>query len=160
MILPAQTIRALCSPPSRPGGIPSLIYPFSERAKLYGMTYGLGPAGYDARIDQDFTLWPKQFRLASTMERFCLPRDLTFKVEDKSSLARRGLSLFNTTAEPGWEGFLTLELVNHSWRPIRFKRGMPIAQIVFHRLEAETDAPYMGRYQFQEAGPQAARLEL
>ena len=93
MILPAQTIRAL-----KP------IEPFCERTVSQGMTFGLSPAGYDVRIAESFILWPKQFRLASTIERFVVPDDLTFKVEDKSSWARRGLSLFNTTAEPGWEG--------------------------------------------------------
>lgn len=146
MILPAQTIRAL-----KP------VYPLVERTVAHGMTFGLSPAGYDIRIAESFTLWPKQFRLASTIERFRVPADLTFKVEDKSSWARRGLSLFNTTAEPGWEGYLTLELVNHSWRPIRFKAGMPIAQVVFHRLEAPTEQPYAGRYQHQASGPQSAR---
>lgn len=145
MILPAQTIRAL-----KP------IEPFCERTVSHGMTFGVGPAGYDVRIAETFILWPKQFRLASTIERFVIPDDLTFKVEDKSSWARRGLSLFNTTAEPGWEGYLTLELVNHSWRPLRIQRGMPIAQIVFHRLEAATEQPYRGRYQYQAPGPQSA----
>lgn len=147
MIASAQTIRRL-----------QPIQPFFERTAHDGMTFGLGPAGYDVRIAESFILWPKQFRLASTIERFDTPLDMTFKVEDKSTWARRGLSLFNTTGEPGWRGFLTLELVNQSWRPIRFRRGMPIAQIVFHRLDAPTELPYEGRYQDQEAGPQAARL--
>ena len=148
MILPAQTIRALAP-----------VFPLVERTVAHGMTFGLSPAGYDIRIAESFMLWPKQFRLASTIERFRIPADLTFKVEDKSSWARRGLSLFNTTAEPGWEGYLTLELVNHSWRPIRFEAGMPIAQVVFHRLEDPTEQPYPpnGKYQHQASGPQSAR---
>lgn len=146
MILPAQTIRAL-----------KIISPFQERYTSHGLTGGLTCAGYDVRIAESFILWPKQFRLGSTIERFKVPSDLTFKVEDKSTWARRGLSLFNTTAEPAWEGWLTLELVNHSWRPLRIKRGMPIAQVVFHRLEDPTELPYSGRYQSQPAGAQPAK---
>jgi dCTP deaminase len=146
VILPAQAIR-----------LAHLIEPFHERTVAFGMTFGLGPAGYDVRIAEDITLWPKGFRLASTIERFEVPSDLTFKVEDKSTWARRGLQVFNTTGEPGWYGFLTLELVNHSWRFIRLIAGMPIAQICFHRLERPTSQPYAGRYQDQEAGPQPAR---
>lgn len=145
MILSAQSIRWRCE-------ADGLIVPFHERTVAHGKTFGLGPAGYDVRIAESFVLWPKQFRLASTIERFNVPDDLTFKVEDKSSWARRGLSLFNTTAEPGWRGWLTLELVNHSWRPIRFVAGMPIAQIVFHKLDGPTAQPYAGRYQDQRAG--------
>lgn len=148
MIASSQTLRQI-----------QPIQPFNERAKSHGMTYGLGPAGYDVRIAETFWLWPKQFKLASTIEHFDTPNDMTFKVEDKSTWARRGLSLFNTTGEPGWRGFLTLELVNHSWWPIRFKRGMPIAQIVFHYLDQATDQPYSGKYSDQPAGPQRARFE-
>ncbi len=152
MILSAQSIRALCEPPANDPCRTPLIMPFSERSVFCGMTYGLGPSGYDVRIAESFVLWPKQFKLASTVERFCIPDYLTFKVEDKSSLARRGLSLFNTTGEAGWKGFLTIELVNHSWRPLRFVAGMPIAQIVFHKLDGPTAQPYAGRYQDQRAG--------
>jgi dCTP deaminase len=147
MIVSAQTLRRI-----------QPIYPFHERTEEMGMTFGLGPAGYDVRIAESFILWPKQFRLASTIEHFETPTGMTFKVEDKSTWARRGLSLFNTTGEPGWHGFLTLELVNQSWWPIRFRKGMPIAQIVFHLLDEPTDTPYEGKYQDQQAGPQAARL--
>ena len=147
MIVSAQTLRRI-----KP------IYPFHERTEEMGMTFGLGPAGYDVRIAESFILWPKQFRLASTIEHFDTPVGMTFKVEDKSTWARRGLSLFNTTGEPGWRGFLTLELVNQSWWPIRFRKGMPIAQIVFHLLDEPTDTPYAGKYQDQQRGPQQARL--
>ena len=156
MILSAQSILTRCVRCEGTEWVPlafPMIEPFHDRTVFNGMTFGLGPAGYDVRIDQSFTLWPKQFRLASTMERFEVPRDITFKVEDKSSWARKGLSLFNTTGEPGWEGYLTLELVNHSWRPLRFERGMPIAQIVFHQLDRPTSQPYSGKYQDQRAGP-------
>jgi dCTP deaminase len=146
MIASAQTLRRRMP-----------IFPFHERTACQGMTFGLGPAGYDVRIAESFILWSKQFKLASTIERFDTPLDMTFKVEDKSTWARRGLSLFNTTGEPGWRGYLTLELVNQSWRPIRFRRGMPIAQIVFHLLDEPTGTPYAGRYQHQQAGAQPAR---
>lgn len=148
MIASSQTLRRI-----------QPIQPFNEREKSHGMTYGLGPAGYDVRIAETFWLWPKQFKLASTIEHFDTPDNMTFKVEDKSTWARRGLSLFNTTGEPGWKGFLTLELVNHSWWPIRFKRGMPIAQIVYHYLDEATDQPYAGKYQGQRSGAQRARFE-
>jgi dCTP deaminase len=168
MILPAQTIRKL-----------QPISPFHERTVSSGMTFGLGPAGYDIRIAEDITLWPvnlenllnnwlalklpwlfrhrPSFCLASTPEYFTVPDDLTFKVEDKSSYARRGLSVFNTTAEPGWEGYLTLELKNQGENIIHLAAGKPIAQAAFHRLEEPTEIPYRGKYQRQEAGPQPAR---
>jgi len=148
MILPAQTIREI-----KP------ITPFVERTIERGMSWGLSHAGYDVRIAEDLTLLPGGFALGSTVERFKMPDDILGMVHDKSSWARQGLSLFNTVIEPGWEGYLTLELVNHSNDVLRIKMGMPIAQIVFMRLTEPTEKPYVGKYQDQEAGPQAWRKE-
>lgn len=148
MILPAQTIRQI-----RP------ITPFHERTIHHGMTYGLGPAGYDVRIAQAVTLKPGEFKLASTVEAFNIPSDIVAHVVDKSTWARRGVSAFNTLLEPGWIGTLTLELVNLSPRKVEIAKGSPIVQITFTRLEAETDQPYNGKYQNQPAWPVEAIRE-
>lgn len=142
------------------------------------MTYGLGPCGYDIRIDEgcfvgscegDYSSHcPAEEKriyctlkcgmtIASSMEKFNMPNDVMGVVHDKSSWARRGLSVFNTVIEPGWRGFLTLELKNMSDRMIYIPRGAPIAQVVFHRLDQECEKPYNGKYQDQERGPQNAR---
>lgn len=123
------------------------------------MTYGLSSCGYDIRIDQDITLdsLHGMYFLASSMDWFRMPNDVMGVVHDKSSWARRGLSVFNTVIEPGWRGFLTLELKNMSDRMIYIPRGAPIAQVVFHRLDQECEKPYNGKYQDQERGPQNAR---
>jgi dCTP deaminase len=123
------------------------------------MTYGLGPAGYDVRIDQYLTMVPGSSMLASTMERFQMPLDLLGRVTDKSTWARRFLTVQNTIIEPGWCGYLTLELTNHSDVDIHIMRGMPIAQIIFDVLDEPTEKPYMGKYQNQQSGPVAARLQ-
>jgi dCTP deaminase len=145
MILPAQSIRKL-----KP------ILPFVERTVHNGMSFGLSHAGYDVRIAEEVWLMPGAFSLASTMEEFFMPKDLVAFVHDKSSWARLGLSLFNTVIEPGWCGYLTLELVNHSDVPLVIRAGDPIAQIIFMRLEEPTEKPYTGKYQDQKAGPQVA----
>lgn len=152
MILSAQTIRGLCKPPVFLEHIP-MIEPFFERTVENGMTFGLSSAGYDVRIKQDVRLLPEQFFLGSTIERFHLPRDILAIVHDKSSLARRGLSVFNTVIESGWRGWLTLELSNRGSDIINLPAGSAIAQIVFHRLDEPTEQPYRGRYQNQEDMP-------
>jgi len=91
------------------------------------------------------------------MERFCVPDYIVGFVHDKSSWARRGLAVQNTVIEPGWSGFLTLEISNHSEEPVYLDKEYPIAQIVFHYLDQATLQPYSGKYQNQEAGPQSAR---
>jgi dCTP deaminase len=86
-----------------------------------------------------------------------MPDDILGVVHDKSSWARRGLTVQNTLIEPGWRGFLTLEITNHSHESIVLKRGMAIAQVVFHRLDEAAERPYSGKYQGQGPGPQEAR---
>lgn len=63
----------------------------------------------------------------------------------------------NTVIEPGWRGHLTLELTMHGYDVLDLPRGCGIAQVVFHFLDEETEMPYDGKYQDQQAGPQEAR---
>ncbi len=122
-----------------------------------GVSHGLTEAGYDVTIAQDVWLYPfKRFSLASTVERFQMPFDMVAIIHDKSTWARRGLSVFNTVAEPGWQGWLTLELVYHGWGVLHIPKGAGIAQAIFHRLE--NPASYgNGKYQNQENKPVPAR---
>lgn len=147
MILSAQTLRKI-----RP------VTPFWERTTFDGFTFGLSACGYDIRIAENYLMWPNRFVLASSVEKFNMPENVCARVHDKSSWARLGICVQNTFIEPGWRGYLTLEITNHSWSFKKLKSGMPIAQIVFEFLDKETDSPYKGKYQDQERGPQAARL--
>lgn len=149
MILPSQHIRARIG----------MVTPFAERTIANGMSYGVGPAGYDVRIREMLYLPPGGFSLASTVESFDIPSDVIAKVHDKSTWARRGIALQNTIAEPGWRGVLTLEITNHGRSPVSIDAGSPIAQIVFHLLAERTSDPYDGKYQDQPAGPVAAIFE-
>lgn len=148
MILPGQTIRKL-----------KIFEPFTERGVSNGRSYGLSVAGYDVRCKEFLKIAPDEFILASTVERFTMPDDVMGIVHDKSSWARIGLAVQNTVIEPGWCGYLTLELTNHSNELITVYAGDPIAQIVFHRLEEPAENPYNGKYQNQKSGPQQARYE-
>lgn len=149
MILSAQTIRKL-----KP------ITPFHERTKEFGMSYGLSAAGYDIRIAEDIELINGTFCLASSLEYFNMPDDVLAYVKDKSTWARQGLAVQNTVIEPGWKGYLTLELTNHTRdKLIVLRKGMPIAQIIFHRLDFATEQPYDGKYQNQQAGAQLPLFE-
>ncbi len=85
-----------------------------------------------------------------------MPDNVMGIVHDKSSWARKGLTVQNTVIEPGWAGFLTLELTYHGESELFVHYGDPIAQIVFHRLDEITEQPYIGKYQNQERGPQEA----
>ncbi len=148
MILSAQTIKRC-----------RLVNPCVPRSLRGGLSYGLGPASYDVCIDQDINLNPGDFKLASIVEYISLPNHISGQVADKSSWARKGLSLFNTFIDPGWKGYLTIELCNHSKEPIFIYEGTPIAQIIFSTLDETTDIPYKGKYQDQPDRPVEAILE-
>ena len=148
-----------------------IIQPFIAIAERdsRGNSRGLSCCGYDLTLDQDLKIWPGEFRLASTREYFSMPDDVVGIIHDKSSLARMGLAVQNTVAEPGWRGYLTLEITNHNaprpwwapWRkyvsPISFKTGDAIAQIIFCRVDRPVAHPYRGKYQDQESGPQRVK---
>ena len=164
-ILSAQSIRRLCVYEGEGHNLPTrLLAPFIERERFRGTSCGLSPSGYDLRLvlandETEHWLAPGEFMLAATLERFHMPLDLIGIVHDKSTWARRGLSCFNTVIEPGWRGFLTLELVNHGQNTIHLHAGQGIAQVVFQLLDAPTELPYPddGKYQDQQYGPVGAR---
>lgn len=134
------------------------VEPFVERTVHNGMTYGLSYAGYDVRIREDILLFPGNFTLASTLEYFNTPDDVIGIVHDKSSWARRGIAVQNTVIEPGWRGYLTLELTNHGTSVVGFREGDPICQIVYHKLDQAVRG-YNGKYQDQPAQPVEAIYE-
>ena len=141
----------------------------------HGVSYGLGEAGYDIRIKQDITFYRLfglipmvkvvdgnqvsrhlgKFTLASAIEKFNMSPSCVAIVHDKSTWARRALSVFNTVIEPGWKGYLTLELVYHGRKKLHIPAGSGIAQILFHLVQEP--ANYNGKYQNQENKPVSAR---
>jgi len=130
-------------------------YMLDAKHSAHGVSYGLTEAGYDICIKQAVTLHAfSRFRLASTVERFAMPYNLVGIVHDKSTWARRGLSVFNTVIEPGWCGHLTLELVYNRLMPMHIPAGAGIAQVIFH--QTATPAAYAGKYQNQRDMPVGA----
>ncbi|HLB61859.1 MAG TPA: dCTP deaminase [Actinomycetota bacterium] len=111
--------------------------------------------------EEPFILHPGEFVLGSTLERVAIPDDIVARLEGKSSLGRLGLLIHSTAGyvDPGWDGYLTLELSNVANLPITIYPGMKIGQISFFRLTSAADVPYgaKGKYQGQR-GPTASRF--
>jgi dCTP deaminase len=110
---------------------------------------------------EPFILHPGEFVLGSTLERVALPDDLVARLEGKSSLGRLGLLIHSTAGyvDPGWDGYLTLELSNVANLPITLYPGMKIGQISFFRLTTPAESPYGSagnKYQGQR-GPTPSR---
>jgi dCTP deaminase len=118
----------------------------------------------EVKGDEPFILHPGEFVLGSTLERVRLPDDMVARLEGKSSLGRLGLLIHSTAGyvDPGWDGYLTLELSNVANLPITIYPGMKIGQISFFRLTTPAEVPYgsketRSKYQGQR-GPTASRF--
>lgn len=101
------------------------------------------------RPQTSFMLHPNQLILGVTFEYMSLPADLFAVIMSRSSWGRLGLVVATAAAvQPGYQGCLTLELVNLSESPIALYPGLPIGQLVFHTVEAKGAKAegYHGRY--------------
>lgn len=129
------------------------VSPMPDRKyRDHGVSWGLSEAGIDLRIKQSVVLHPfKRFKLASTVERFNMPLNMVAIIHDKSTWIRRGLMVGNSVAEPGWEGWLTLELFYFGNGILRIPAGAGIAQAIFHQITQK--ASYDGKYQNQANKP-------
>lgn len=97
-----------------------------------------------------YLLMPGQFVLATTIEFFRLPNDLTAFVEGRSSLGRMGLFIQNAGwVDAGFEGEITLELFNANRCAIELQAGRRVGQLVFAQMDDTAENPYHGKYQGQ-----------
>jgi len=129
----------------------------TEKLRFKGFSWGLTECGYDIRIKQQITMYlGHRFVLGSSIEEFDMPNYLMGRILNKSTWARLGVDASMTTnIEPGWKGFLTIELNYRGWKPIVIPAGIGIAQVIFE--EVQTPALYSGKYQNQENKPVAPR---
>lgn len=115
---------------------------------------------YKTIITDTYVLLPNQFVLATTMEYFDLPNDLTAFVEGRSSLGRMGLFIQNAGwVDPGFKGEITLELYNANRCAIELKVGRRVGQLVFAKMDTVALHPYNGKYQGQK-GATGSRICL
>ena len=99
-----------------------------------------------------FNLPPQRRILASTIERVVFTSNQYGIVCLRSTWARLGLLAPPTIVDPGFRGFLTMELFNANLSPIIIRPG----DYVWNLLVVETPHPilemYKGRYQDQKDG--------
>ena len=96
-----------------------------------------------------YQLEPGCFVLGRSVEYIRVPIDVIGICVGKSTYARCGVLANITPLEPGWEGFITLELSNTGELPVIVYPNMGIAQIIFHCTDHLCKRPYAGRYQRQ-----------
>ena len=159
-----------------------MIDPFVESQVREGViSYGVSSYGYDVRIADEYKIFtnlnstivdpkhfdpksfvdfkgevcivpPNSFALGRTIEYFRIPRKTMTICVGKSTYARCGIITNVTPLEPGWEGYITLEVSNTTPLPAKIYSGEGIAQILFFESDEECLTSYAdkkGKYQGQ-----------
>lgn len=97
--------------------------------------------------EEGYALKPNQFTLGTTVERITLPllpdgKSLAARIEGKSSLARCGLLVHFTapTVHAGFDGTLTLEMINLGVVGISLFPGLAIAQLILESVVGDVEA--------------------
>lgn len=158
-----------------------IIQPFCVTQNRDGISYGVSSAGYDIRVADEFMLLregdapidpknvsnnlfdtftaniciipPNSFALAKSVEYFKIPDNIIGVCLGKSTYARCGIIVNITPLEPGWEGYLTIEISNTTRRPSRIYANEGIAQVLFLDISGNVKTTYSdrkGKYQKQQ----------
>ena len=87
---------------------------------------------------EGFKLEPRQFVLSQIQEKITLRSNISARIEGRSTLARFGLTIHSTApiVHATYSGRLMLEICNLGSIPINLRAGLPIAQLIFERVES------------------------
>lgn len=111
------------------------------------------PIEYETTVADSFWIPAHGFVLVRTKEVIGISDRLFAKIEGRSSVGRLGLIVETAgLCDPGFEGSVTLELVNVLPNPLLVHAGMRGCQITFARVEGSTEGGYKSsKYQGQVA---------
>ncbi len=159
-----------------------MIEPFAEKQVRQGViSYGVSSYGYDVRIADEFKIFtninstivdpknfdpkslvdfkgdvciipPNSFALGRSVEYFRIPENVMTICVGKSTYARCGIITNVTPLEPGWEGYVTLEISNTTPLPAKIYANEGIAQVLFFESDEPCEVSYRakkGKYQAQ-----------
>jgi deoxycytidine triphosphate deaminase len=106
------------------------------------------------------TIKPKEVLMARVYERFRVPPGYAGKIEGRSSFARLGLAVHCTGdfINPGWHGYMPLQLFNAGPYPIRVTPYLDICQLMLIPLTALSQRNYgdpdlQSKYVNDDGGP-------
>ncbi len=145
-------------------GVSSYGYDIRVADEFLIFTPGLGdlvvvdPKHFDTRSMAQYRgevciIPPNSFALARSVEYIRMPRNVLGVVLGKSTYARCGIVTNFTPLEPGWEGFITIEISNTTPMPAKIYANEGIAQVLFFEGDEPCDVSYAdkkGKYQAQK----------
>ena len=94
--------------------------------------------------DEPFVFQPGEFVLGRTLERVKIPHDLIARLEGRSSLGRLAMIMHATAGyiDPGFEGTITLEIVNLGKMPVALYPKQRVGQLAFETASSPAEIPY------------------
>lgn len=108
---------------------------------------------FDNLVSTKPVIIPAQgYVLGRSWEYLRMPKTLSGTCVGKSTLARSGILINTTPLEPGWEGYLTIEISNLNTSPAVIYPMEGIAQLRFEVLSSLPETDYKdkgGKYQNQ-----------
>ncbi len=149
-----------------------MIEPFVEDQVRAGVvSFGLSSYGYDLRVADEFKIFtnvnsavvdpknfdprsfvdvqtdvciipPNSFALARSVEYFRIPRNVLCLCVGKSTYARCGIIINTTPFEPGWRGYVTIELTNSTPLPAKIYANEGIGQVLFFESDEQCETAY------------------
>ena len=145
-------------------GLSSYGYDIRVADEFKVFTPGMGnltvvdPKDLDVRVMADFIgdvciIPPNSFALARSLEYIRMPRNVLGAVLGKSTYARCGIVTNFTPLEPGWHGFITIEISNTTPLPAKIYANEGIAQVLFFEGDEPCEISYAdkkGKYQGQQ----------
>jgi deoxycytidine triphosphate deaminase len=109
---------------------------------------------------QFITIRPGQTVMTRVYERFRMPDDCAGKIEGRSSFARLGLAVHCTGdfINPGWEGYMPLQLSNVGPYPLKIGPYFAICQLMLVKLASPPERSYgdselRSKYVNDDGGP-------
>jgi dCTP deaminase len=169
-LLSDRQIRALCQTDT-----PMIEPFVENQVRQGVISYGLSSYGYDIRVADEFKIFtpnpyntvvdpknlderslipfkgdvciipPNSFALAVTIEYFRIPSNILTLTVGKSTYARCGILTNLTPFEPGWEGYVTLEISNTTPLPAKIYANEGIAQVIFLEGDQPCEVSYADR---------------
>jgi len=91
---------------------------------------------------------PRGFVLVTTLEYIKLPNDVIGLCNLRSTLARWGLSIPPTVVDAGFEGNLTIEVINNTENIVEIPVGTKFLHLVLAKIKGAK--PYSGSYKGQK----------
>jgi len=145
------------------------------------VSFGLSSYGYDLRVADEYKIFhnalnsvidpkkmdensfidfkgevcilpPNSFALARSVEYFRIPKNVLAVCVGKSTYARCGIITNVTPFEPGWEGYVTLEISNTTPLPAKIYSNEGLCQVLFFESDQSCLVSYdkkNGKYQNQ-----------